>query len=402
MSALSRRQILTGAASSALVLNTGPAWAQAAARRSTERLRPALDFAVGRLRQVAPQVTSFPTETRFERWIYDSSGGWVGGFWPGLLWLAWLDTGEDTFRTLAEQSARRLAPRRTDTSTHDLGFLFSPSWVTAWRLTGDEAWRAGAIEAAGSLTRRYNERGRFIRAWGALSDTRQAGRSIIDTMMNLDLLMFATEQTGDQRYADIAVAHAETAAARFVRADGSTCHVFDFDAATGAPIGPNTAQGYSATSCWARGQSWAVYGFTTMYRRTGRTPFLDTARRLADYVLGTLPDDGVPFWDYRSPYLPHDIKDSSAGAVAACGLLDLAAATADRRYSDTAVRILDGLARTCLTRDSERAQAALARATKHRPEEQGIEVSLPYADYYFMEAILRLLRPDDLKRAIGL
>lgn len=402
MSALSRRHLLAGAATSALLLNAEPAWAQARPHPSIDRLRPALDFAVGRLRVVAPQVTSFPTETRFERWAYDSSGGWVGGFWPGTLWLAWLDSGDDAFRTLAEQAALRLAPRRTDTSTHDLGFLFSPSWVTAWRLTGQDSWRSGAIQAAGSLIQRYNERGRFIRAWGALGDPDQAGRSIIDTMMNLDLLMFATEQSGDPRYADIAVAHAETAAAHFVRDDGSTCHVFDFDPATGDPIGQNTAQGYSATSCWARGQSWAVYGFTTMFRRTGRRSFLDTARRLADYVLDHLPDDGVPVWDYRSPYFPNDVKDSSAGAVTACGLLDLAAATEDRRYSDTAVRILDALARTCLTSTSERAQAVLARATKHRPQEQGIEVSLPYADYYFMEAILRLLRPGAIKRAIGL
>jgi unsaturated chondroitin disaccharide hydrolase len=359
-----------------------------------------LTYAVGKLRKVAPGVQSFPQETRYESWIYIDTGAWVGGFWTGMLWLAWLDSGEAEFRRLAEAAALRLAPRRTDTSTHDLGFLFYPSWVTAWRLTGDPAWRDGAIQAAGSVIQRYNAAGRYIRAWGVLGTPDRDGRAIIDTMMNLDLLMFATKQTGDSRYADIAIAHAETTATRLVRPDGSTCHVFDFDPVTGKPIGQNTHQGYSPTSCWARGQSWGVYGFTTMYRRTKNSRFLATARSLADFVLAHLPADGVPFWDYRSPYVPNDIRDSSAGAVAACGMLDLAAVTGDQRYRKGAIRLVNAIARTCLTTNSTRAQAIVARATRNRPEEGGIEVSLPYADYYFMEALMRLLRPRDVARAI--
>jgi unsaturated chondroitin disaccharide hydrolase len=351
---------------------------------------------------VAPGVTSFPQETRYERWTYIDTGAWVGGFWPGMLWLAWLDTGDDEFRRLAEQAAERLTPRLDDTSTHDLGFLFYPSWVTAWRLTGDERWRDGAIRAAGSMSTRYNAAGRYIRAWGELGTPDRDGRAIIDTMMNLDLLLWAGRETGDSRYTDLAVAHAETTAARFVRADGSTCHTFDFDPVTGAAIGQGTHQGYSETSCWSRGQSWAVYGFTTTYRRTGRSDFLATARTVADYFMAHLPDDGVPFWDFTSPYVPHDVRDSSAGAVAACGLLDLAAATGHQPYADAATRILRGLVDTCLTVKSCRAEAILARATSGRPQERGIEVSLPYGDYYFMEALLRQLRPAELAQAIDL
>ncbi|MFG2359283.1 glycoside hydrolase family 88 protein [Streptomyces sp. NPDC048521] len=365
-------------------------------------LRAAADYAVEKLRAVAPGVSAFPVGTKFEKWVYSQNGDWVGGFWPGTLWMAYLYSKDEAFRTLALDSARKLAPRRYDTTTHDLGFLFYPSWVTAWRLTGDDSWRAGAVQAAQSLIQRYNPRGRFIRAWGALDDPRNAGRVIMDTMMNLDLLAFAGRQTGDEKYLQIAVEHARTAQRVFPRPDGSTPHVYDFDPDTGVPIGPNTVQGYSPTSCWSRGQAWGIYGFTTIYRRTGDQQFLSTARKLADFAVGALSADHVPVWDYRAPQQPHDIKDASAGAVMACGLLDLAAATGRREYRRTALRILTALSETCLTRTSARAEAVVARCTRNRPAEDGIEISLPYADYYLLEGILRVLQPQDIDRAIDL
>ncbi|MEV6053676.1 glycoside hydrolase family 88 protein [Streptomyces sp. NPDC052107] len=365
-------------------------------------LRAAADYAVGKLHTVAPGVTGFPVGTKFEKWTYSQNGDWVGGFWPGTLWMAYLHSGDDVFRTLALDSARKLAPRRHDTTTHDLGFLFYPSWVTAWRLTGDDSWRTGAIEAAESLIQRYNPRGRFIRAWGALNDPNNAGRVIMDTIMNLDLLAFAGRQTGDGKYLDIAVEHAKTAQRVFPRPDGSTPHVYDFDPETGAPIGPNTVQGYSPASCWSRGQAWGIYGFTTMYRRTGDQEFLSTARRLADFAVGALSPDHVPVWDYKAPQAPYDIKDASAGAVMACGLLDLSAAADRRDYRQIALRILTALSESCLTKNSARAEAIVARCTRNRPAEDGIEVSLPYADYYLLEGILRVLQPQDVDRAIDL
>ncbi|MFJ3639923.1 glucuronyl hydrolase [Streptomyces sp. NPDC090108] len=427
---LSRRAVLTTAAGAAALYATpattahatpattahaasGPS-AHAAAERTASAesartpadtvrtLRSAADYAVGKLRTVAPGVTAFPTGTKAEKWVYSQNGDWVGGFWPGTLWMAWLHSGDDTFRTLALDSARGLAPRQYDTTTHDLGFLFSPSWVTAWRLTGDDTWRTGALHAADSLSRRYNPAGRFIRAWGALDDPNNAGRVIMDTMMNLDLLAFASEQTGDARYLDIAAAHAGTVRRTFPRPDGSTPHVYDFDPVTGAPVGPGTVQGYSPTSCWSRGQAWGIYGFTTIHRRTGSPEFLATARALADYALGALTPDHVPVWDYRAPQQPYDVKDASAGAIMACGLLDLAAAAGHPPYRDAALRILTALADTCLTRHSTRAQAVVARCTRNRPAEDGVEISLPYADYYLLEGILRVLRPGDVDRAIDL
>jgi unsaturated chondroitin disaccharide hydrolase len=396
---VSRRSLLATATGVAVA---GASPTPAAAAPDPRTLRAAADYAVEKLRAVAPTVTAFPVGTKFEKWTYSLGGDWVGGFWPGTLWMAWLHSKDDDFRTRALDSARKLAPRRFDTGTHDLGFLFYPSWVTAWRLTGDDTWRTGAVEAADSLIRRYNPRGRFIRAWGALDDPRNAGRVIIDTMMNLDLLAFASRQTGDATYLDIAVEHARTAQRVFPRPDGSTPHVYDFDPDSGAPVGPNTVQGYSPTSCWSRGQAWGIYGFTTMYRRTGEREFLTTARRLADYAVRALGPDHVPVWDYRAPQQPYDIKDASAGAITACGLLDLAAATGRTSYRDVALRLLTALAETCLTRRSARADAVVARCTRNRPAEDGIEISLPYADYYLLEGILRVLRPQDLDRAIDL
>ncbi|WP_280526949.1 glycoside hydrolase family 88 protein [Streptomyces ipomoeae] len=271
---VSRRTVLTTAAGAAVVgASSTPAVGAADDRvpaPDLRTLRAAADYAVEKVRAVAPGVTAFPVGTKFEKWVHSQNGDWVGGFWPGTQWMAWLHTKDDSFRSWALASAEKLAPRQYDTGTHDLGFLFYPSWVTAWRLTGDDAWRTGAVRAADSLIQRYNPRGRFIRAWGALTDQKNAGRVIIDTMMNLDLLAFASRQTGDAKYLDIAVEHAKTTQRVFPRPDGSTPHVFDFDPDSGAPIGPNTVQGYSPTSCWSRGQAWGLYGFTTMYRRRGR------------------------------------------------------------------------------------------------------------------------------------
>ncbi|MFF9043910.1 glucuronyl hydrolase [Streptomyces parvulus] len=403
---VSRRTVLASATGAvgvhALSQQAAAADAGAPAPVGDRVLRDAADYAVAKLRAVAPGVTGFPVGTKFEKWVYSQNGDWVGGFWPGTLWMAHLYSGDVSFRTLALDSARGLAPRRYDTSTHDLGFLFYPSWVTAWRLTGDAEWRDGAVRAADSLIQRYNPRGRFIRAWGALSDPGNAGRVIIDTMMNLDLLAFASRETGDAKYLDIAAEHARTTRRLFPRPDGSTPHVYDFDPDSGAPVGPGTVQGYSPTSCWARGQAWGIYGFTTMYRRTGDRAFLDTARALADFATGALTEDHVPVWDYRAPQQPYDVKDASAGAVMACGLLDLAKATGRQTYRDTALRLLTALARTCLTRQSRRADAVVARCTRNRPAEDGVEISLPYADYYLLEGIMRVLRPQDADRALDL
>lgn len=363
-----------------------------------------LDHAVGRIRALVPaaEAHGFPQSTSGGRWTYKEKGGWTGGFWPGQLWLASLAVDDRALAGAAVAATRRLAPRRTDTGTHDLGFLFYPSWVTGFRLTGDAGWRDGALVAADSLTKRFNPRGKFIRAWGPLDSPVNAGRAIVDTMMNLDLLFWASEETSDDRFADIARRHATTTAAHHVRDDGSTAHVFDFDPATGAPIGQNTHQGYSPTSCWARGQAWAIYGFTSAYRRTENELFVDTARKVADWFLASLPGDAVPFWDFRSPDLPRDVRDSSSAAIAACGLLDLARVTGEDRYREGGLRILRMLSRDYTTLKMPAHEAILLHGTGNKPRGKEVDVSLVYGDYYFVEALMRLLHSDKTAHAIGL
>src|SRR6266567_3915793 len=398
---LSRRTLLTSTAGATVAATALPGIASATGFDQRIFVNAA-NYSVAKLAAVAPTVPGFPEGTKFEKWTFTQDGDWVGGFYSGLNWLAWLYTSDPRFKTMAESFALKLAPRESDTTTHDVGFLFTPSWITAFRLTGDTSWRDGAVAAANSLIQRFNPAGQFIRAWNPIGTPTNAGRAIMDTIMNLDLLVFATQQTGDPKYLDIALAHARTQQKFFPRPDGSTPHVFDFDPVTGAPIGPNTVQGYSPTSCWSRGQSWGIYGFTTMFRRTGAADFLATARKLADFALGALTPDNVPVWDYKAPQNPFDIKDASAGAIMACGLLDLAVASHQPHYREAGIRILDAISRTCLTTHSTRADAVVARCTRNRPAEDGIEISLPYADYYLMEGLLRLLRPQQIAQAIGL
>ncbi|HEY65422.1 MAG TPA: glucuronyl hydrolase [Caldilineae bacterium] len=365
-------------------------------------LREALDHAIARITQLMEKAIGFPQATEHGRWRYTEDGGWTGGFWPGRLWLAYLVTEEGRYATAAREWCVRLAPREFDTTTHDLGFLFYPSYVTGYRLTDERALRYGALAAAETLTRRFNPKGNFIQAWGPLDDPRRRGRTIVDTMMNLDLLFWATTQTGENRFSDIAVRHARTCQTHHVRPDGSTAHVYDFNPDTGEPIGQNTHQGYSPTSCWSRGQAWAIYGFTTCYRRTGDEAFLATARKLADWFIAHLPEDHVPYWDFNAPDIPNEVRDSSAAAIAACGLLDLAIAAGEPRYREAGLEILTSLATHYTSRDHPEEEGILLHATGAKPLGREIDVSLTYGDYYFVEGLLRILEPEKLSRAIGL
>jgi unsaturated chondroitin disaccharide hydrolase len=365
-------------------------------------LQRALSYAVGRIAELAETATGFPHATEAGKWQYTENGGWTGGFWPGRLWLAYVATGDGRYASEARKWCVRLAPRQYDTTTHDLGFLFYPTYVTGYRLTGEKALRYGALAAVETLTRRFNVKGGFFQAWGDLDDPHRRGRTIVDTMMNLDLLFWATAQTGEHRFVDMAVRHARTCQACHVRPDGTTAHVYDFDPDSGAPIGQNTHQGLSPTSCWARGQAWAMYGFTTCFRRTGDLEFMATARRLSDWFLDHLPPDRVPYWDFDSPDIPDDVRDSSAGAIAACGLLDLATTAREPAYRSAALEIVSSLAEYYSSRAQPDGDGILLHATGAKPLGKEIDVSLTYGDYYYLEALLRILKPEELARAIAL
>ena len=326
----------------------------------------------------------------------DQHGWWVGGHWVGLLWLAYAASGDPTLALAARDWAKRLLPQLNDQADHDLGFLFELGYVLGQRLTGDESLKSPALQAAAILSRRFNPRGQFIQAWGALDAAPELrGRTIMDTMMNLDLLFWAGQETGDSRYTDLAAAHARTTLAHHLRTDGSTSHVCDFDPETGAFIKQDTHQGLSATSCWSRGQAWGVYGFADCYRATGDPFFLNASRRLLVYLWPRLPADLVPFWDYDSPLIPNDVRDSSAASVLASGLLSLAAIENDPNlasiWQNRAISILESLWKNYTSQEIGEA-SLLLHGTRSKPHNL-MDHGLIYGDYYFVEALMRLSKP---------
>jgi unsaturated chondroitin disaccharide hydrolase len=356
-------------------------------------VQDALNFSIHRIRDNLARVTDFPEVAQNGNWEYarNKPGGWVGGHWTGLLWLAYAHTREKLFQQAARDWTSRLAPRQRDTSTHDLGFLFNLSYVLGGKLTHDSSLETPLV-AARSLIQRYSAKGRFIRAWGALGSSEHRGRAIVDTLMNLDFLFWATRVSGNLQFAEIASAHAHTALKYQVRKDWSTAHVMDFDADTGAFLKQDTHQGLSAISCWSRGQAWAVYGFAETYRNTGDAIFLGAARRLAEYALRRAPADCVPYWDYDSPVIPNDVRDSSAAAILASGLLILA--EQDRangeRWRGEAIAILDSLWQNYSSRETNEA-SILIHATRSKPH-GSMDTGLIYGDYYFVEALMKLLK----------
>jgi unsaturated chondroitin disaccharide hydrolase len=322
---------------------------------------------------------------------------WTTSFWTGMLWLAYEVTELPKYRDLAERHVAsfqdRLA-RRVETETHDLGFLYILSCIAAHKLVRSESARRIALDAADLLMTRYFEKAGIIQAWGNLSDPKERGRMIIDCCMNLPLLYWASEQTGNASYHVAARKHAEQAARYLVRSDHSTYHTFYMDTETGEPKFGRTNQGFSDTSCWARGQAWGIYGFALSFVYTGDTAFIEMAKKLSDYYLDRLPDDGVAYWDLIFTEGPEE-RDSSAAAIAACGLLELSkhlpVTDPDRsRYEQEAQRMVSSLA-SGYTAGAE-SNGLLLHAVYAKSAGLGINECCIWGDYFYVEALVRLSR----------
>ena len=361
----------------------------------------AIQFCLGKIERSIPLLEDFPDRCYGPTWGYIGkkklSSNWVDGFWVGQLWLAYAYTKNPKFEAAAREWTDRVAWLRTTLKTHDLGFIFYLSNVLGGYATGDETLFENALIAAETFTKRWNPRGEYLLAWGDLEGTPyQRGQINIDLMMNLSLLFWASEQTGDGRYGRIATNHARTTRLVLIRPDNSTVHVADFDPDTGAYLRPETLQGLSHASCWSRGQAWALYGFAETYRRTGDDVFLYTARRLAEYVIANAPADKVPYWDYDSLDIPNTYRDSSAAAVYASGLLELADAEPDaqlaERWRNEAVAITESLWANYATREED--MASILKHATHFERIGNADHGLIYGDYYFLETLLRLAQPD--------
>lgn len=325
---------------------------------------------------------------------------WTSSFWTGQLWLAYELTGDDKYRQAAERQIATYAERiekRINTSHHDLGFLYTLSCVSAWRQTGNETARQAALGAADLLLDRYHPAAGIIQAWGDLSDPEQQGRMIIDCNLNLPLLYWASEQTGNPKYHDAAATHVRQAARYIVRPDSSTYHTFFMDAVSGAPRHGTTHQGHSDDSCWARGQAWGIYGFPLSYKYLHDASLLELTKKLANYFLNRLPQDQVCCWDL---IFTDDAtqKDSSAAAIAVCGLIEmtenLPLLDEERsQYVSAIMGIVRSLADYYQADPEEACEGILKHGVYHMPKQIGVDECCIWGDYFYLEALLRLVKP---------
>ena len=332
---------------------------------------------------------------------------WTTGFWTGEIWLSYELTGDDVYKYAAliqvEDFLKRIE-NRIAVDHHDMGFLYSLSCVAGYKLTGNEHAKKAALMAADNLITRFQEKGQFIQAWGKYGSAEEY-RFIIDCLLNLPLLYWATEVTGDQKYGDIAHRHITTCLANIMRADCSTYHTFFMDPETGAPSHGATHQGYKDSSPWARGQAWGVYGTALSYRYTKNPEYKETFEKVTNFFLEKLSSDMVPYWDLSFTDGSTEPKDSSAAAVVACGLLEMAKYVEPAEaaaYTKTARQLLKALTDTCLTRDPQVGNGVLKHGTYCKKSEfntcpnLGVDEYVSWGDYFYMEALTRLTKDWEL------
>jgi len=330
----------------------------------------------------ATRLSGFPHITQNGKWITTMDGDWTGGFWVGLLWFSYKLTDEKRYEKLAYDWLKLLEKRKKD-RTPDLGFLFYPSFALGYQITNDAQLKKTALEAANTLTTLFNEKANLIYDEKSI-DAGKVGESAIDFMMNLQLLWWAHEETGEEKYRQIAFNHSTSTIKNLIREDGSTIHIIDFDLKSGDTISKRTVQGYSDDSCWSRGQAWAIYGFASVYIATMEGSFLQMAEKVSDYFIRNLPEDYIPFWDFNDLKIPNTVRDSSAAAIACSGTLTLSKVSKKEEFKETALKILNSLSKNYL---AEKGDGLLKHGCYHKPEKVGVDESLIWGDYYFVEAL---------------
>lgn len=318
---------------------------------------------------------------------------WTNGFWGGLMWLMHIGTGNDVYKLSAEKNEEFLdeALKEFFGLHHDVGFMWHLTAGVNYRFTGNESSKVRAMYAASILASRYNANGKFLRAWNT-----EASVTIIDSMMNIPLLYWASRETGDPRFKQIAMNHADTTILNHIRPDGSVKHICEYDAETGECTGHRAGQGYSKDSSWSRGQAWALYGFTLSYIHTGKEEYLNVAKKVAHYFISNVCDDYLPKADFRSPKEPV-LYDMTAGSCAAAGLIELARNVSEfegKIYYDAALKLLKTMDKNFCNYD-ENIDHIVEMGTERwtdDPDKIGVTANIPiiYGDYYFAEAIYKL------------
>jgi unsaturated chondroitin disaccharide hydrolase len=326
---------------------------------------------------------------------------WTCGFWSGEVWLAYEHTGDEVFRASGDSLVKSFLERieqKNEVDHHDMGFLYTPSCIAAYKLTGNEEARKAALLAADQLISRFQAVGEFIQAWGRYGD-KDNYRYIIDCLLNLPLLYWAEQETGHSRYKDIAHRHIATCLKYSIRPDGSTFHTVFIDPVTGKFVRGETCQGYRDDSSWARGQAWAVYGIALSYRYTGYAHYMDAFKRVLNYYLERLPSDLVPYWDLIFREGDEEPKDSSSASIVACGLLEMARFVTPQDakiYKDLAKQMLHALWNGYSVKDPKISNGLVLHGTysKKSPYNtctpEGIDECVAWGDYFYLEALTRL------------
>ncbi|MCB0113092.1 MAG: glycoside hydrolase family 88 protein [Caldilineaceae bacterium] len=357
-----------------------------------EKCLRTMDFAAVQLRNLIENHPDyFPMYTQNGKWQHGGEAwtNWCEGFLGGQLWLLYQHTGEDYWREKAEHYSRLVEHRKTDRNVHDLGFLFWSTWRRWYEFTGDEALNDVVIEAGQTLAKRFKEKGQYLRSFVADESL------FIDIMMNVGIIFYAADETDDDDLFQVANQHCLTSRRYLVRGDGSTSHEGLFNLETGEFIRQSTHQGWRDDSSWARGLAWSLYGFGTAYGHTGDARFLQTAQNNAAFYIERTPDHGVPpnDWEEQDPKNPHE---SSAAAITASGLMNLSRLVGDptlaRYYEEYALQIVDTLTTpTFLAIDTPGWEGILKQGMYHERRGLGVNESVMWGDYFFLEAVSKVL-----------
>ncbi len=369
---------------------------------SDQEVQEALNIATDIVKHNLPEFTHHCQNHSSVNQFYPKceNDQWTCGFWPGEVWLSYEHTGDDVYKeaalTLVDNFLDRIK-RKIEVDHHDMGFLYTPSCVAAYKLVESEKGKEAALLAADQLISRFQPVGEFIQAWGEMGQADNY-RYIIDCLLNLPLLYWASEITGDDKYATIAHKHITTCLNYSIRPDGSTYHTFFMDMETGAPSHGATCQGYKDDSFWARGQAWGVYGTAIAYTYTKNPEYLDAFRRTAQFYLEKLPEDMIPYWDMI--FIDGDEpRDSSSASIVACGFLEAAKylpAEEASYYTTLAKQMMKSLVDHYAVKDITKSNGLVLHGTysKKSPyntcKPEGVDECVSWGDYYYLEALTRL------------
>lgn len=363
----------------------------------------AMDFAVEQVKDNLKEFTHSFKKAYSEEGFYQPTPNvnWTTGFWTGQIWLAYEWSKNEVFETAGRIQIESFLERinqKIEVDHHDMGFLYSPSCVAGFKLAGDEKGKEAAIKAADQLISRFQPVGGFIQAWGPMNQPENY-RFIIDCLLNLPLLYWATEETGDQKYREIAEKHIHTAIANVIREDYSTWHTFFMNMETGEPSHGATCQGYRDGSAWARGQAWGVYGCAMAYRYTKRPEYIEDFKHVTAYFLEHLPSDLVPYWDLEFGEGSKEPRDSSSASIAACGMLEMANYMEKEDaayYTSLAKKIMASVVEHYSVKDKKDSNGLVLHSTysKKSPYNtctpEGVDECNIWGDYFYMEALTRL------------